>query len=130
MHDVEPNLTLNQIRYPPQWTKRCLVLDLVMMNKNTKAWLRKACIGIAAGMWLALSTGCVGVAYPGGAAVYYDYDYYPGWNIYFYPAGHIYYWNEGGHWRSGAHLPPAYHLNGQSHEQLRLHSRQPWTEHH
>jgi hypothetical protein len=71
-----------------------------------------------------------GGAYYGGGATYYDYDYYPDEDIYFYPEAHVYYWNDGGRWRSGRDLPPRYRLNEERREHLRLHSRQPWTEHH
>ncbi|MGH7954242.1 MAG: hypothetical protein ACREFE_20295 [Limisphaerales bacterium] len=92
--------------------------------------LRFACIGLLFGGWVLFSVGCAGVVYPAGTVGYYDYDYYPDLDVYFYPEGGVYYWNEGGHWSSGRRLPPTYHFHEESHEQLRLHSRQPWTEHH
>ena len=80
-------------------------------------------------------TGCAeehaeyrGGAYYGGG--YYDYDYYPDADVYFYPEAHVYYWNDGGRWRSGRDLPPRYRLHAEHREHLRLHSREPWTEHH
>lgn len=74
------------------------------------------------------TSGCV--AYGGGGGVYYDYAYYPDCDAYYYPRGHVYYWNEGGAWRSGNRLPDRYNGHVQHTEQLRLHSQQPWTEHH
>ena len=77
-----------------------------------------------------LSGGCVvpgEVSYSGGP--YYDYYYYPEANVYFYPSGRRYYWHDGGHWRSGRRMPPRFSLREEHREHLRLHSRQPWTEH-
>jgi len=101
------------------------------MKTRMVRWLRGAGGIFLVGGVMLFSTGCTGVVYTEGpAGVYYDCDYYPAWDVYFYPSGHIYYWNDGGHWRSGRRLPPTYHIGGEHHEQLRLHSRQPWTEHH
>jgi hypothetical protein len=81
-----------------------------------------------------LSSGCVGVssgyAYAPASDGYYYYDYYPAWNVYYYPQGRVYYWNDSGHWHSGSHLPHGYYLHAESREQLRLHTREPWREHH
>jgi hypothetical protein len=75
--------------------------------------------------------GCVGVAYTEpGPGVYYGYDYYPDLDVYYYPERHVYYWNEGGAWRSGSSLPSGYHIRGEHHEYYRLHTQQPWTQHH
>ncbi len=88
--------------------------------------------GIGAAMLLAggltLGNGCAG-HYAGGVE-YYDYDYYPDADVYFYPRGHLYYWNEEGHWRSGGELPHHYDLRQHPAERFRGHSREPWNEHH
>ena len=94
-----------------------------------KTYLQWICAGLMSGSALLLS-GCEEVAYTGGGAVYYDYDYYPDCDVYFYPRAHIYYWNEGGAWRSGDRLPAVYNGRVQHAEQLHLQSQQPWTEHH
>ena len=91
---------------------------------------RAGALAALAGLLL-FSAGCTGVAYTEGPpGVYYDYYYYPDWDVYYYPAGGVFYWNEGGHWYSGRHLPYHYDFHGEQHENLRLRSRQPWTEHH
>lgn len=77
---------------------------------------------------LLLFSGCAG--YDGGGVAYYDYDYYPDYDVYYYPEGRMYYWNEGGEWRSGERLPDRYDMHERHSERLRLHSQQPWTEHH
>ena len=92
-----------------------------------KNYLQGACAGLMLGGF-ALTAGCV--AYGGGGVAYYDYDYYPDYDVYFYPQARIYYWNEGGHWRSGERLPPHYEFHEEHREHLQLHSQQPWTEHH
>jgi hypothetical protein len=101
------------------------------MRTHTKNQIRRAFAGLLTGTGLLLLVGCTGVAYttPGGSVAFYDYDYYPDGDVYFYPHDHIYYWNDGGHWRSGGRLPDRYHLREEGREHLRLHSRQPWTEH-
>ena len=97
-----------------------------------KKWVQ----GIGAGLLLSgalwLSAGCVAVdpGYAGGGGGGgYDYDYYPDSDIYFYPQGHLYYWNEDGRWRSGRDLPHRYDLREHPAEHFRGHSQQPWTEH-
>ena|SRR5215469_17423292 len=92
-------------------------------------YLRGVCAGLMLGGTL-LSAGCEGVVYTGGAGVYYDYDYYPDCDVYYYPRTRIYYWSEGGRWYSGERLPPHFEFHAEHREQLRLHSQQPWTEHH
>jgi hypothetical protein len=76
-------------------------------------------------MWLA--PGCVTRAEVGYGG-YYDYDYYPDSDVYFYPEGRVYYWHDEGHWRSGRRLPPHFDLREAHHEHFRSHTRQPWTE--
>jgi hypothetical protein len=112
---------------------RCCDLDFFGMRKIfSPNWLR--CYGpslVLAGsvLWF---TGCAvrGVAYSNGPALdYYDYDYYPDTDVYFYPRSHVYYWHDGDRWRSGGRLPPRYKLHEERREHLRLHSREPWREH-
>ena len=45
--------------------------------------------------------------YVGGPAVYagYSYVYYPDAEVYYEPQHHVYYWAEGGAWRSGPRVP-------------------------
>lgn len=82
---------------------------------------------ITAASLLLLTAGCEEGVY-GGAGCY-DYDYYPGADVYFYPDENIYYWNDGRDWRWGRRLPDEYRLHEEEWEHLRLHSREPWTEH-
>jgi len=91
--------------------------------------LQKTMSGVLTGALLCLLAGCVGEVYPSSGPVAYDYDYYPDGDVYFYPQARLYYWNDGGHWRSGQWLPPRYHLREEEREHLRLHSREPWREH-
>jgi hypothetical protein len=100
------------------------------MKINLKKWFREICLGSLIGVSALLSGGCADVGYVGGSYGYYDYDYYPDGQVYFYPQGGIYYWNDRGHWRSGRRLPGGYELHEEHREHLRLHSREPWTEHH
>ncbi len=101
------------------------------MKMKLATWLRQSWASVLLAGSVVLSGGCAihgGVAY--GEVPYYDYYYYPEWNVYFYPHGHLYYWHEGEHWRSGARLPERYSLREEHREHLRLHTREPWTEHH
>lgn len=104
-----------------------------------KKLFRAASINLLAGLIVLTFAGCVGEVYPEGSATYavggsasgyYDYDYYPGPDVYFYPQRRIYYWNDGARWRSGRRLPPRYHLREEEREHLRFRSREPWTERH
>lgn len=93
-----------------------------------KSSLYAGLLGAAFG-GLLLFTGCADVAYEGGVGVaYYDYDYYPDCDVYFCPDRHIYYWYEGGGWRSGGSLPSHYVLRADLRQHMQLHSQQPWTE--
>ena len=88
---------------------------------------------IVAGTCLLLSAGCTVHEHgyvSGGATVdaYYDYDYYPGVNVYYYQRTRVYYWNDRGHWASGHRLPTHYELR--EHEQFRARTHQPWMERH
>jgi hypothetical protein len=111
-----------------------------MMKDRIKTWLGAAGLGLMLGGVTLLATGCAGtVGYntPGyggyyntpGYAGYYNYDYYPDLNVYYYPSGGYYHWYDGGHWRTGRHLPPGYTIGHARREQLRSHTQQPWTEH-
>jgi hypothetical protein len=95
--------------------------------------MRKWTIGIFAGaLLLAAGTltfsGCISVDHEGRDVTYYDYDYYPDWDLYYYPAEHVYYWRDGDTWVSGRELPDRYSLHEHRYEHLRLHSRHPWEE--
>lgn len=100
------------------------------MKTELKKRLQKAVAGTMAAAGLALLAGCAADVYPapGGEVAYYDYDYYPDVNVYFYPHDRVYYWNDHDHWRSGRYLPNRYHLDAGHRQQLHLHSRQPWVD--
>src|SRR5258705_10622565 len=102
------------------------------MKTKLITWLRGAGADCLLAGLMMLSAGCVvrtgGGVVSGGA--YYDYYYYPEANVYFYPSGRRYYWHDGEHWRWGQRVPPRYSLHEEHREHLRLHSREPWTEHH
>ena len=101
-----------------------------MKTETFLRWLRGACAGLMLGSGTLFFTGCVATVSTPGAAVYYDYDYYPGVGVYYYPHGHVYYWNEGGAWRSGRELPPRIVIRDEHYEHFRGHTQQPWTERH
>jgi hypothetical protein len=90
--------------------------------------VRNVCAGFLLGSAMLFSTGCV--AYAPGPDGYYDYDYYPDVDVYYYSVGGIYYWNRDGRWFHGRHLPPHFVLHDENRQHLQLHTRQPWTEHH
>ena len=96
---------------------------------KTTTWLQS----VLAGTCLLLTAGCTvheHRAYREPApAAYYEYDYYPAYNVYYSPRARVYYWNDGGRWASGRRLPSHYEVREAQREQLRLHSREPWTEH-
>ena len=48
--------------------------------------------------------GPSGYAGSSGHATY-SYEYYPDTEVYYEPHQHVYYWSEGGAWRSGARVP-------------------------
>ena len=102
------------------------------MKTNIKAWLRGLSAGVVLGGVALVSPGCVfheSVPAGGGPyGAYYDYDYYPGANVYYYPSGNVYYWSDGGRWYSGRRLPPRYVLRDARPEHYRSHSREPWRE--
>jgi len=75
---------------------------------------------------LGLGAGCEGV-HASGTVTFFDYDYYPDWDVYFYPTTQVYFWNDGRHWRSGRALPRDYRLNT-NRRSLHLTTRQPWTQ--
>ena len=53
--------------------------------------------------------------------------YYPEAEVYYQPRGHVYYWNEGGAWRSGPRVPPTFVLR--SHVTVALQSPEPYRYH-
>jgi hypothetical protein len=67
--------------------------------------------------------------YTRGPAVYtsYSYEYYPDAEVYFEPHRQVYYWSEGGSWRSGAHVPRNIELH--SHVAVNLDSPEPYKRH-
>lgn len=88
---------------------------------------------VVAGVCLLSAAGCTVHEHgyvSAGATVdtYYDYDYYPGVNVYYYPRTRVYYWSDGGRWSSGHRLPSHYVIRDAHREPFRSHSRQPWTE--
>ncbi len=101
------------------------------MKANIKRWVRGAAAGLVFGGMTLLTAGCAGTATTYTAVPYgasYEYEYYPDWNVYYYPAGGTYTWYEHGHWRSARHLPPRYTIGHARHERMRFHSREPWLE--
>jgi hypothetical protein len=57
----------------------------------------------------------------------YSYVYYPDVEVYFEPHRHVYYWSEGGAWRSGPRVPPTIVLR--SHVTVNLDSPEPYRHH-
>ena len=101
------------------------------MKANIIRWLGGASIGLALGGVTLFTSGCAShetASTPGLYGANYDYEYYPDWNVYYYPAGGTYEWYEHGHWRSGGHLPPRYTIGHARHERIRAHSQEPWRE--
>jgi len=102
------------------------------MKTKLMKWVPGACAcSLFAGsvMWFAGCVAPASVQYS-ATAPYYDYYYYPQANVYFYPSGHVYYWHDGSRWQSGRHVPSRYSFHDERRQQLRLHTREPWTEHH
>jgi len=101
------------------------------MKTRIKKWLVVAGTSLMAGSGLLFVPGCAvhgGVAYEGTPGPYYDYDYYPDANVYYYAPDRVYYWNEGGRWISGGALPPRYALHHEHVQHYRYRTREPWTE--
>src|ERR1043166_7136174 len=67
--------------------------------------------------------------YARGPDVYarYSYVYYPDVEVYFEPHRHVYYWSEGGTWRSGPRVPPTFVLR--SYVTVNLDSPEPYRRH-
>jgi len=90
--------------------------------------------GVVAGICLLSAAGCTVhertyTRSPGyETTTYYDYDYYPGVDVYYYPRSRVYYWNDHGHWRSGHRLPSHYVIRDAHREPFRSHSREPWRD--
>jgi len=63
---------------------------------------------------------------PAPAPVY-AYVYYPDEEVYFVPDQQVYWWRVGGEWRSGPHVPEAFHLGASVN--LRVDGRDPWRHH-
>ena len=102
------------------------------MKANIKTWVRGAAAGLLLGGMTLITAGCAGTvsAYtPGPYGGGYAYDYYPDYNLYYYPAGGVYTWYDHGHWRSDRHLPPRYTIGHARHERRHYNTREPWREH-
>jgi hypothetical protein len=77
-------------------------------------------------------TGCViehsrGYSRGPAVAASYSYVYYPDEEVYFEPHRHVYYWSDGGTWRSGARVPQNIVLR--SHVTINLDSPEPYRHH-
>ena len=88
-------------------------------------------LGVTLGSLL-LVTGCFverSRGYSRGPAVSpsYAYVYYPDVEVYFEPHRHVYYWSDGGTWRSGARVPRGIELR--SHVSVNLDSSEPYRHH-
>ncbi len=57
------------------------------------------------------------------------YYYYPTTEVYFSPSRSVYYWHDGGTWRNGSSLPPAYVIDTRSAVTINLNTSQPYTMH-
>jgi hypothetical protein len=57
----------------------------------------------------------------------YSYVYYPDVEVYYHPQRHVYYWNDGGAWRSGPRVPGNIVLR--SHVTVDLKSPEPYRQH-
>lgn len=72
-----------------------------------RRYLRPGCAGLllmGVGLFL---TGCESIQYTDpGPEIYYANEVYPNEETYYYPQGHIYYWNEDNGWRAGPTPPP------------------------
>lgn len=69
------------------------VLSSCEMKTNLTNWLRLGSAGLLLGVVALLAAGCVVEPYPHPHyAAYYDYDYYPDCDVYFYPGGGIWFW--------------------------------------
>ena len=65
---------------------------------------------------------------PGPAVVgSYAYVYYPDAEVYYAPEHHVYYWSDGGTWRSGPRVPPNVVLH--EHVTVKLDSAEPYQRH-
>ncbi len=57
----------------------------------------------------------------------YSYEYYPDAEVYYQPQRQVYYWSEGGSWRSGPRAPQNIVLR--THVTVNLNSREPYRQH-
>jgi len=64
---------------------------------------------------------------PPGPVAYYDYWYYPDVEVYYLPGRHMYYWRDGGQWRSGPRAPAGVTLD--AHVGVRLDTPEPYSHH-
>ena len=99
------------------------------MKTKIITWLSAAGIGLMLGGVTLLAPGCVGPpVVEGSVGAYYDYDYYPGLDVYYYPAGGYYHWYDHGRWRTGRHLPGRFDIAHAQPQRFRSHTQRPWTE--
>ena len=66
---------------------------------------------------------------PAYAPGYYDYDYYPDTEVYYYPSGRVWWWRDRDEWRSGRELPRGFDAHRGNHVAVRLQTDRPWTAH-
>jgi hypothetical protein len=99
------------------------------MQTRMVQWLRSICVLVLLGGGLYFLTGCSGIDETQNDLVYYHYDYYPDWNVYYYTTGHIYYWSVDGDWYAGERLPGRYQGTPPRTEHLLLRTPEPWVEH-
>jgi len=64
---------------------------------------------------------------PAPAATVYHYTYYPEEEVYFVPETRVYWWRDGGEWRSGPRVPETVVLG--SGVNLDVDARDPWRHH-
>jgi len=93
-----------------------------------KKILREICIAALLAAGPLISAGCFSVTRE-NRDVYYDYDYYPEYDVYYDTEEHLYYWREDGHWVSGPVLPPRYVVREHHYRHIHVRNRHPWEDH-
>jgi hypothetical protein len=83
-------------------------------------------IGCSEGHQHRSAYGSSGYAGTSGNAMY-AYVYYPDAEVYYQPQHRVYYWSEGGAWRSGAHVPQNIVLR--SSVRVNLNTPEPYKDH-
>jgi hypothetical protein len=69
----------------------------------------------------------IGVGVPAPVPTVYAYTYYPDQEVYFVPETGVYWWNVGGVWSSGPHVPAGIVLSDKVN--LRVDAPEPWHHH-